>query len=58
MQELECMFLVFQIYYKKWKYTPAVRSNLSSKLIFASCVWYSDRAHFEFIYIEGKAHRS
>ena len=35
------------IYYKKWKYTPAVRSKMSSKLIFASCVWYSDRAHYE-----------
>ena len=35
------------IYYKKIKYTPAVRSKISSKLIFASCVWYSDRAHYE-----------
>ena len=35
-------------YYKKWKYTPAVRSKISSKLIFASCVWYSDRAYYEF----------
>ena len=26
-------------YYKKWKYTPAVRSKISSKLIFASCVF-------------------
>ena len=34
-------------YYKKWKYTPAVRSKISSKLIFASCVWYSDRGHYE-----------
>ena len=34
------------IYYKKLKYTPAVRSKISSKLIFASCVWYSDRAHY------------
>ena len=25
----------------------AVRSKISSKLIFASCVWYSDRAHYE-----------
>ena len=25
-------------YYKKLKYTPAVRSKISSKLIFASCV--------------------
>ena len=31
---------------KKWKYTPAVRSNILSKLIFASCVWYSDRAYY------------
>ena len=36
-----------QLYYKKWKYTPAVRSKISSKLILASCVWYSDRAHYE-----------
>ena len=35
------------IYNKKWKYTPAVRSKIWSKLIFASCVWYSDRAHYE-----------
>ena len=31
----------------KFKYTPAVRSKISSKFIFASCVWYSDRAHYE-----------
>ena len=24
-----------------------LRSKISSKLIFASCVWYSDRAHYE-----------
>ena len=29
-----------------FNYTPAVRSNILSKLIFASCVWYSDRAHY------------
>ena len=34
------------IYYKKWKYTPAVRSKILSKLIFASCVWHSDRAYY------------
>ena len=28
------------------KYTLAVRSKTSSKLLFASCVWYSDRAHY------------
>ena len=30
-----------------WKYknTPEVRSKILSKLIFASCVWYSDRAY-------------
>ena len=30
----------------KWKYTPAtsMRSRILSKLIFASCVWYSDLA--------------
>ena len=34
-------------YYKNKKCTPpAVRSNNSSKLIFASCVWYSDRAYY------------
>ena len=27
-------------------YTPVVRSNILSKLIFASCVWYSDRAYY------------
>ena len=32
---------------KKWIYTPAVRSKISSKLIFESCVWCSDRAHYE-----------
>ena len=37
----------FATYYKKWKYTSAVRSKISSRLIFASCVWYSDRAHYE-----------
>ena len=31
---------------KKWKYTPAVRWNILSKLIFASCVWFSDRAYY------------
>ena len=35
------------IYYKKWNNTPAVRSKISSKLIFASCVWYSDLAYYE-----------
>ena len=29
---------------EKTKYTPAVRSNILVKLIFASCVPYSDRA--------------
>ena len=33
------------IYYQKWKYTSAVRSNILSKLIFASCVWYFDCAY-------------
>ena len=28
----------YQVYYRKLKYTPAVRSKISSKLIFASCV--------------------
>ena len=34
--------------FMSWKlnYSPAVRSNILSKLIFASCVWYSDRAHY------------
>ena len=35
------------IYYKKWKYPSAGRSKISSKLIFASCLWYSDRAYYE-----------
>ena len=30
----------------KIKYTPAVRSKILSKLIFASCVWHSDRAYY------------
>ena len=33
--------------YKKLQHTPAVRSNILSKPIFASCVWYSDRAHYD-----------
>ena len=37
--------LTLTVYYKK-KYTPAVRSKILSKLIFASCVWYSDRAYY------------
>ena len=36
----------FSKYYKKIKYTPAVGSNILSKLIFASCVWYSDRSYY------------
>ena len=32
-----------KLYYKK--YTPGVKSNILSKLIFASCVRYSDRAY-------------
>ena len=33
------------LYLEKWKHTPAVRSKISSKLLFASYdVWYSDRA--------------
>ena len=38
--------IYFEVYYKQWKYTPAVRSNILPKLIFASCVWYSDRAYY------------
>ena len=34
------------IYIYKCKYSPAVRSEILSKLIFASCVWYSDRAYY------------
>ena len=30
----------------KIKQTPAVRSKILLKLIFASCVWYSDRAYY------------
>ena len=36
----------FYIYKQKWKYTPAVISKILSKLIFASCVWYSIRAYY------------
>ena len=47
-KKIECFVLHTRfIYYKKWKYTSAVRSKISSKLIFASCVWYSDRPHYE-----------
>ena len=38
--------IYFEVYYKKWKYTPAVRSKILSELIFASCVCYSDRAYY------------
>ena len=37
---------IIYITVKKSKYTPAVRSKILSKLIFASCVWYSDRAYY------------
>ena len=40
-------YRMVEYYYKKWKYTPAVRSKISSKPILASCVWYPDRAHYE-----------
>ena len=33
-------------YYIKIKYTPAVRSKILSKLIFASRVRYTDRAYY------------
>ena len=46
-------YIIFDIYIlvytsilKKLKYTPALKSNILSKLIFASCVWYSDRVAF------------
>ena len=41
------LVVTFVYYYKKWKYTPAVRSKILSKLIVASCVRYSDRAYYE-----------
>ena len=31
---------------RKIKYTSAVSSIILSKLVFASCVWYSDRAYY------------
>ena len=49
--EIRVVFL-YNIYdnvldYTTLKYTPpAVRSNILSKPIFASCVWYSDRAYY------------
>ena len=46
-QSFDNFFDLTVSYYKKWKYTPAVRSKISSKLIFARCVWYSDHAHYE-----------
>ena len=35
-----CIFTI------RLKYTQVVRSKMLSKLIFASCVWYSDRAYY------------
>ena len=47
-KSLGCWHVRSYIYIlQKLKYTPAVRSNILSKLIFASCLWYSDRAHYE-----------
>ena len=40
------MYIYLDYILQKLKYTPAVRSNILSKLIFASCVWYSDRAYY------------
>ena len=31
---------------KQKKYTPGVRLKISSKVMFTSCVWYSDRAYY------------
>ena len=45
--------------YKKTHKTSAIRSRISSKLMFASCVWFFDRAYYGFhmtswrIYTEG-----
>ena len=36
------------VLYHKMKKTSAVRSRISSKLIFASCVGYFDRAYYGF----------
>ena len=36
------------VYIQKYQYTPAVSSTILSKLIFASCVRYSDRAYHGF----------
>ena len=38
--------VIVKKYIIKLKYTPAVKSNILSKLIFASCERYSDRAHY------------
>ena len=35
-----------EVYYIETEYTPAVRSKILSKLIFASCVSYSHRAYY------------
>ena len=35
-----------QIILRKKKYTPAVRSKISSKFIFTSCVIYPDRTYY------------
>ena len=46
LQELDIEREVISIHHKKKKCSPAVRSKISSKLIFASCVCYSDRAYY------------
>ena len=40
------VYYVFFNYKNKNTLHPAVRSNILSKLILASCVWYSDRAYY------------
>ena len=43
------MYQVYLVYYRvEKKKTSAVRSKISSKLIFASCVGYFDRAYYGF----------
>ena len=43
---MECIVNFYNTLQKKKKHSTPVRSTISSKLIFESCVWYSDRAYY------------
>ena len=46
-EEAISIYVVYIIKNENTLQLPAVRSRISSKLIFASCVGYSDRAYYE-----------